>query len=151
MIQANKLVGCLIKGPLGCGAFLFGASIVSIFLLPNACGRLASEELEESFAKAFAGRLEVGEASLLSAFERQKINDLKLLDPSGDQVLHGPGRAQHQVVAVGEHGQVLATGRQQREEFFSERGVDAGQHSPTCGCRRPRGLNARYPDTPVPR
>ena len=46
-----KLLGCLIKGPLGCLAFLVGAGVVFVVFLPPACGNVVSQELETWFAE----------------------------------------------------------------------------------------------------
>ena len=84
---------CLVKGPLGCLAFLFGASFVLVLFVPAVVGRLVERGLERDFAERFAGSLEVSEVWLGSLYNPQRIEGLILRDPSGEEVLRGTLRA----------------------------------------------------------
>lgn len=83
-----RLLGCLIKGPLGCLAFLIGATVVFVIFLPPACGNLVSQELEDQFARRYEGTLEVKEAWIGSLYGPQRIESIVLREPGGDEVLH---------------------------------------------------------------
>jgi hypothetical protein len=84
---------CLVKGPLGCAAYLFGALIVTVLFLPASAGRLADRGLEGWFERRFEGTLELGEVWLGSFYNRQRIESLIVRDPSGTEVLRGSWRA----------------------------------------------------------
>lgn len=85
----RRLLGCLIKGPLGCASFLIGAVVILILFLPSACGRMARKDLEELFNEHFEGELTVGHTWLFSLYGPQWVNGIKLRDPQGAVVLEG--------------------------------------------------------------
>lgn len=84
-----RFLSCLVKGPLGCLAFLVGAVAVLVLFLPPALGRLLDRTAEDWFSQHFAGQLELGEAWLGSLYGPQRIERLILRDPHGDEVLRG--------------------------------------------------------------
>jgi hypothetical protein len=88
MTFGQRVLGCLIKGPLGCLAFLFGAGVVFFLFLPAAGGRVLSRLVEERFAERHAGTLEMNEVWLPSLYGPQRVEGLSLRDPFGDEVLH---------------------------------------------------------------
>lgn len=91
--KSSRWFTCLVKGPLGCGAFLFGASVVFVLFLPSALGRLGDRGLERWFARHFEGSLELGEVWIGSLYNRQRIESLIVRDPNGEEVLRGSLRA----------------------------------------------------------
>jgi hypothetical protein len=91
--QVPRWFSCLVKGPLGCMAFLFGAGVVLVLFLPAACGRLLDRSLEDWFAAQHAGTLELDEAWLGSFYGPQTIGRLVLRDPEGEEVLRASLRA----------------------------------------------------------
>lgn len=82
-----RWLGCLIKGPLGCLAFLLGAGLVIVLFLPAVAGRIFDRSLEDWFHERHAGSLEVSEAWLGSVYGPQRVKSLILRDPSGEEVL----------------------------------------------------------------
>ena len=90
---AWRLVGCLIKAPLGCLAFFIGAAVVLVLFLPPALGGLVSDGLEEWFARRYRGTLEVKEAWLGSLYGPQKVESITLRDPERNEILHATLRA----------------------------------------------------------
>jgi len=91
--KSSRWFTCLIKGPLGCLAYLFGASFVLVLFVPAVAGRLIERGLERDFAARHAGSLEIGEAWLGSLYNPQRIEGLLLRDPSDEEVLRGSLRA----------------------------------------------------------
>jgi len=87
--RARKALGCLVKGPLGCLAFVLGAFLVSATFMPLACGRALGETAEKKFGSAFAGTLEVGEVWAPAVFWRQSARGVVLRDPRGREVARG--------------------------------------------------------------
>jgi len=83
-----KLLGCLIKGPLGCLAFLVGAGVVLVVFLPPTCGNVVSQELETWFAERHAGTLTIEKAWLGSLYGQQKIKSVSLRAPDDDEVFN---------------------------------------------------------------
>jgi hypothetical protein len=88
-----RFVTCLIKGPLGCLAFLFGAAVVVVLLLPPAGGRLADRMVEEWFARRHHGTLELSDTWIGSFYGAQRVDGLILRDPEGEEVLRATLRA----------------------------------------------------------
>ncbi len=84
----QRFLGCLIKGLLGCLAFLAGAAVVFVLFLPAAGGRVVARLLESRFAERHLGTLEMNEAWLPSFYGPQRIDGLSLRDPEGDEILH---------------------------------------------------------------
>lgn len=84
-----RFLSCLVKGPLGCLAFVLGAVVVLVLFLPPALGRLLERTFEDWFAQHAAGQLELGEAWLGSFYGPQRLERLILRDPQGDEVLRG--------------------------------------------------------------
>lgn len=91
--KSSRWFTCLVKGPLGCGAYLFGASVVLVLFLPSAGGRLGDRVLERGFARHFEGTLELGEVWLGSFYNQQRIDSLIVRDPDEEEVLRGSLRA----------------------------------------------------------
>jgi len=91
--KSSRWFTCLVKGPLGCLAFLFGASLVLVLFVPAVVGRLFERGVERDFAGTHAGSLEISEAWLGSLYNPQRIERLVLRDPSGEEVLRGSLRA----------------------------------------------------------
>ena len=85
---AWRLLGCLIKTPVGCLSFLVGALVVFVIFVPPALGSLVSQQLEKWFDENYAGTLEVKEAWLLSFYGPQKIETIALRDPQQNEILH---------------------------------------------------------------
>jgi hypothetical protein len=85
----KRLVGCLVKGPLGCASFLIGAAAIFTLFLPWACGRTARRDVEELFTEHFEGELALGHTWLFSLYGPQWVNGVELHDPEGDLVLKG--------------------------------------------------------------
>lgn len=92
---------CLIKGPLGCLAFLFGATFVLVLFVPAVFGRLIERGLVRNFGQRHAGSLEVAEVWLGSLYNPQRVEGLILRDPSGEEVLRGSLRAPPLAEAMG--------------------------------------------------
>ena len=84
----RRLLGCLVKGPLGCLAFVLGAAFMLVLFLPPVLGRLAKNHLCEWFGMAFEGSLEIGEGWLGSVYGPQRVEGLVLRDPEGREVLN---------------------------------------------------------------
>ncbi|MEW6073859.1 MAG: hypothetical protein AB1726_14865 [Planctomycetota bacterium] len=82
-----------LKIPIGCASFLIGAVVVGILFLPWACGRAVRDELVASFNANYEGRLEVGQAWLVSLYGTQWVDDVELFDPEGELVLQARLRA----------------------------------------------------------
>ena len=91
--KRSRWFGCLVKGPLGCLAFLFGASFVLVLFVPAVIGRLLERGLERDFGERHAGSLEVSEIWFGSLYNPQRIEGLILRDPAGEEVLRGSLRA----------------------------------------------------------
>jgi len=83
-----KLLGCLVKGPLGCFAFLIGALVVFVIFLPPTCGNIVSQEMETWFAEHHEGSLTVEKAWLGSFYGEQKIEGVSLRAPDGSEIFH---------------------------------------------------------------
>ena len=79
---------CLVRAPLGCLAFLLGASVVLGFLLPAALGSVIEPAWEQGFAQAHQGTLSFGEFRL-AWFSPQRIENIMLRDPNGGYVASG--------------------------------------------------------------
>jgi len=88
-----RLVGCLVKAPLGCLAFLVGALVVLVIFLPPAIGNLMRISLEEGFDERYAGALEFEEIWFGSFYGEQRVKGMTLSDPEGRPVLEGWMRA----------------------------------------------------------
>lgn len=84
-----KLLGCLVKGPLGCLAFLFGAIVVFVVFLPPACGNILEEEMGTWFGQRHEGTLTIEKAWFGSVYGQQKIDGITLRDPRDSKVLEG--------------------------------------------------------------
>lgn len=84
-----RAFSCLVKGPLGCLAFLVGAAIVLVLFFPPVGGRLLDRWAEAGFAERFEGRLELGDAWVGSLYGRQRVERVVLRDPGGEEVLSG--------------------------------------------------------------
>ena len=78
-----------IEGTLGCLSFFAGAAVVTVALLPMACGRGLARTLEERFAEEFAGSLEVGAARMPSVLGRQSLRGIVVRDVEGHEVARG--------------------------------------------------------------
>lgn len=91
--RVPRFVSCVIKGPLGCLAFLIGAGVVLVLLLPPAGGRLADKLLEEWFAEHHLGSLELADAWVGSFYGPQRIDSVILRDPEDEEVLRASLRA----------------------------------------------------------
>lgn len=81
-----RLLGCLVKGPLGCFAFLMGALVVFVIFLPPTCGNIVSQEMETWFAEHHQGTLTVEKAWLGSLYGEQKIKGVSLRAPDGSEI-----------------------------------------------------------------
>jgi len=92
-VRVPRLLSCAVKGPLGCLAFLVGAVVVAIVLLPFAVGRLVDRGIEQWFSRRFEGSLEVGDVWFGSLYDQQRVERLILRDPGGDEVLRAEARA----------------------------------------------------------
>lgn len=77
--------GCLVRAPLGCLSFCFGAMVVFVFLLPAAFGRLVGPSWEKSFDTERMGSLAFGEFRL-AWFGAQTIEGITLKEPTGATV-----------------------------------------------------------------
>ncbi|MEM7306095.1 MAG: hypothetical protein AAF682_05460 [Planctomycetota bacterium] len=77
--------GCLVRAPLGCLSFFFGAGIVFVFLLPASFGRMMGPKWESAFAERHLGTLTFGEFRL-AWFSRQRIENVLLLAPGEEYV-----------------------------------------------------------------
>lgn len=88
-----RLVGCLVKAPLGCLAFLVGALVVLVIFLPPAIGNLLRISLEDEFAERYAGSLEFEEVWFGSFYGDQRVEGMALSDPDGRPILQGWMRA----------------------------------------------------------
>jgi len=88
-----RFLSCLVKGPLGCLAFVLGAGVVTVLFLPPVGGRLVDRGLVEWFGENYQGKLELGDAWLGSVYGPQHIESLILRDPAGDEVLRAELRA----------------------------------------------------------
>lgn len=82
-----RAFSCLVKGPLGCLAFVVGAAIVLILFFPPVGGRLFDRWVEAGFAERFEGRLELGDAWVGSLYGRQRVERVVLRAPDGEEVL----------------------------------------------------------------
>ena len=82
-----RFVSCLVKGPLGCLAFLVGAAIVLVLLLPPVGGRLADRLVEQWFHERHLGSLELADAWIGSFYGPQRVDNLTLRDPDDEEVL----------------------------------------------------------------
>lgn len=91
--RGSRLFTCLVKGPLGCLAFVVGAAAVLVLLLPPAGGRLADHLAEKWFAERHLGSLELGDAWVGSFYGPQRIDSVILRDPEGEEVLRAALRA----------------------------------------------------------
>ncbi|MSR62225.1 MAG: hypothetical protein EXS08_07260 [Planctomycetes bacterium] len=96
-----RVLSCLVKGPLGCLAFVLGAAVVTLLLLPPVGGRFLDRLLEEEFAAEHQGSLELGDAWFGSFYGPQTIDSLILRDPDGEDVLRASLRAPSLVTLVG--------------------------------------------------
>jgi len=96
-----RVLSCLVKGPLGCLAFLIGATVVTLLLLPPVGGRFLDRLLEEDFAAEHEGSLELGDAWFGSFYGAQTIDSLILRDPDGEEVLRASLRAPSLATVVG--------------------------------------------------
>ena len=91
--KVPRVVSCLVKGPLGCLAFLLGVLVILVLFLPSALGRWADHSLESWFAKRHEGTLQLTDVWLGSLYAEQRIESLILRDPVGDEVLRASLRA----------------------------------------------------------
>jgi hypothetical protein len=91
--KSSRWFTCLVKGPLGCLAFSFGALVVVVLFLPSAVGRMSDRLLEQSFAERFEGSLELSEVWLGSFYNQQRIDSLSVRDPNQEEILRGSLRA----------------------------------------------------------
>ncbi len=91
--KVPRLLSCLVKGPLGCLAFLLGALVVLVLFLPPVLGRLADRSLETWFNQSHLGTLETTEVWLGSLYGPQRIESLIVRDPEGQEVLRASVRA----------------------------------------------------------
>lgn len=91
--RGSRLFTCLVKGPLGCLAFVLGAAAVFVLLLPPAGGRLADRLAEEWFGERHLGSLELADAWVGSFYGPQRIDSVILRDPEGEEVLRAALRA----------------------------------------------------------
>jgi|RhiMethySRZTD1v2_1073278.scaffolds.fasta_scaffold239884_1 hypothetical protein len=98
-----RVLSCLVKGPLGCLAFLVGASVVLVLFLPFAAGRLTDRLVEEWFAEHYHGALELSDAWVGSLYGPQEVGGLILRDPNGDEVLRASLRAPAIRLAFSQH------------------------------------------------
>lgn len=88
-----KLMGCLIKVPLGCLGFLLGGTTMLVLFLPPSLGKLLHDQFEAKFNANFAGSIELGELWIGSFYDDQRIEGIVLRDPEGGTVLRGSLRA----------------------------------------------------------
>jgi len=93
-----RAVSCLIKGPLGCLAFVLGGVLVAVLFLPVAAGRLTDRFLEGWFDEQHFGSIELGDVWVGSLYGPQTIDSVILRDPVGDEVL----RAELDAPALGQ-------------------------------------------------
>ncbi len=91
--KSSVWFGCLVKGPLGCFAFLFGSFVVLVLFLPFTIGELLTSDISESFSRRRAGTLEFGDAWFGSFYGDQEVAGIVLRDPDGVEILHGSMRA----------------------------------------------------------
>ena len=87
--KARRFLGCLVKGPLGCLAFLVGAVLVLVVLAPSTLGDLLTTHVAEEFNEAHAGTLEFGRSWFGSLYGDQEVKGIVLRDPDGAEVLNG--------------------------------------------------------------
>ncbi|MCZ6596762.1 MAG: hypothetical protein O7B99_03915 [Planctomycetota bacterium] len=78
----SRTLGCLVKTPLGCFSFLFGALVVVILFLPLTLGRMVGPQLEDWFNERHQGTLDFGEFRF-SWIGEQEIDQIILKDPEG--------------------------------------------------------------------
>ncbi|MCY2961299.1 MAG: hypothetical protein NTY35_14145 [Planctomycetota bacterium] len=84
--RPRSLLGFLFKTTLGCTAFAFGSLLVLVLLLPTLLAGTATSRGAAAFDARYQGRLEIGSASL-AWFGEQSVRGVRLLDPSGAEVL----------------------------------------------------------------
>lgn len=84
----RRLLGLLVRGPLGCLSFLLGAGVVLLAVTPLIVSRLGPGVVEEDFEATFEGSLDV-ERFDLGWFERQALGAVTLEDPDGGDVARG--------------------------------------------------------------
>ncbi len=79
-------LGCVIAGPLGCGAFFLGALTIFALLLPSIAANYVEESLPGQFEEAFAGQIELSGVDL-SWTRTQRLEQCVLRDDEGGRVL----------------------------------------------------------------
>ena len=82
-----RLLGCLVKGPLGCLAFLLGLFGVLVIFGPKAIGSRLASLLEKHFESTYAGSLTVDDAWVGSLYGPQEIESVVLFDPEGGEIM----------------------------------------------------------------
>lgn len=91
--KGRRLLGCLIKGPLGCAAFAAGSLAMLVLFLPPTCGRYAQREVERAFDAHFQGSLDIDDAWFGSFYGEQRVRSLVLRDPDGLEILRADATA----------------------------------------------------------
>lgn len=69
----------MIRAPLGCASFFFGATVVFVFLLPASFGRMVAPSLEADFRARHYGSIHFGEFQL--AWLTRQHGNVQLRDP----------------------------------------------------------------------
>ena len=91
--KGRRLLGCLVKGPLGCAAFAAGSLAMLVLFLPPTCGRYGQRELERAFDAHFEGSLDIDDAWFGSLYGEQRLRSLVLRDPDGLEILRADATA----------------------------------------------------------
>lgn len=84
-----RVLGCLVKGPLGCLAFTGGALLVFVVFMPRTCGRMLEEDFERSFSENHAGSLQITRLEFPSLVSEQRFEGVTLRDPGDVLVARG--------------------------------------------------------------
>lgn len=84
--RKRGVLGFLFKTTLGCVAFAVGSLVVLVLLLPTMLSGFVARRGADTFDAMYQGRLEIGSATL-AWFGEQSLRDVRLLDPSGAQVV----------------------------------------------------------------
>ncbi|QDU69140.1 hypothetical protein [Engelhardtia mirabilis] len=82
----RRVLGVLVRGPIGCISFLLGATVVLVALVPVIGSRIGPQAAEDAFGESFMGRLEIDGVDL-SWVSRQAVTGIVLEDPDGERVL----------------------------------------------------------------
>ncbi len=84
-----RLLGCLVKGPLGCLAFVVGMLVVFVIFSPRVLGNLFATSFVKHVNTTYEGTLEIGSAWMGSLYGPQDVSGIVLFDPDGGEILRG--------------------------------------------------------------